>query len=178
MSATDAMLAKLSSPSSRSARSSATGWSRAPEKAAGRDLNEGEAELHKRTRDRMAEIVKQMEPLQDGARIASRVEDPQRAELVSMYTEARRPAAEDRVPLGWRVHRPTCTGPPRATPRPPSGWGCSTGSPPTRPRSTNPWSAAGSDRATGRQSSSRSHDRSAAPSARRTSVPAPGRMRG
>jgi HK97 family phage major capsid protein len=60
---------------------------------ANRDLSSEELELHRRTRDRMAEIVRQMEPLQEGARIA--IESRSRtAELVSMYTEARGPQSQ------------------------------------------------------------------------------------
>jgi HK97 family phage major capsid protein len=58
--------------------------------SAGRDLSSEEMDLFTRARDRMQDIVRQMEPLRDGARIA--VESRARtAELVGMYQQARSP---------------------------------------------------------------------------------------
>jgi hypothetical protein len=60
--------------------------------SSGRDLSSEEMDLFTRARDRMQDIVRQMEPLRDGARIA--VESRQRtAQLVDMYQQARSPQA-------------------------------------------------------------------------------------
>jgi hypothetical protein len=60
--------------------------------SAGRDLTTEETDLYTRARDRMRVIAGQMEPLQEGARIA--IESRQRTqELVGMYTAARNPQA-------------------------------------------------------------------------------------
>jgi HK97 family phage major capsid protein len=91
MSATDAMLARYQAELEER-KKFADGLVEGAEKA-GRDLSKEELELHKRTRDRMSDIVKQMEPLQEGARIA--MESRTRtAELVSMYTEANGPQSK------------------------------------------------------------------------------------
>jgi HK97 family phage major capsid protein len=58
----------------------------------GRDLTAEETDLYTRARDRMRVIAGQMEPLQEGARIA--IESRQRTqELVGMYANARNPQA-------------------------------------------------------------------------------------
>jgi hypothetical protein len=60
--------------------------------SAGRDLTAEETDLYTRARDRMRVIAGQMEPLQEGARIA--IESRQRTqELVGMYASARNPQA-------------------------------------------------------------------------------------
>jgi HK97 family phage major capsid protein len=60
--------------------------------SAGRDLTTEETDLYTRARDRMRVIAGQMEPLQEGARIA--IESRARtAELVGMYANARNPQA-------------------------------------------------------------------------------------
>jgi len=60
--------------------------------SAGRDLTAEETELYTRARDRMRVVAGQMEPLQEGARIA--IESRARTqELVGMYANARNPQA-------------------------------------------------------------------------------------
>ena len=91
MSATDAMLARLQAELDER-RTFMDGLVEAAE-TSGRDLTAEESELYNRTRDRMRTIANQMEPLQEGARIA--MESRTRTqELVGMYANARGPQAK------------------------------------------------------------------------------------
>ena len=90
MSATDAMLSRFQAELEER-RTFMDGLIEAAE-SAGRDLTVEETDLYTRARDRMRVIAGQMEPLQEGARIA--IESRQRTqELVGMYANARNPQA-------------------------------------------------------------------------------------
>jgi HK97 family phage major capsid protein len=90
MSATDAMLARFQAELEEK-RTLMDGLVEGAE-SAGRDMTAEETELYTRARDRMRVIAGQMEPLQEGARIA--IESRTRTqELVSLYAGARNPQA-------------------------------------------------------------------------------------
>jgi len=90
MSATDAMLARFQAELEER-RTFMDGLVEAAE-SAGRDLTPEETDLYTRARDRMRVISGQMEPLQEGARIA--IESRTRTqELVGLYQNARNPQA-------------------------------------------------------------------------------------
>lgn len=102
MSATDAMLARFQAELEEK-RTLMDGLVEGAE-SAGRDMSAEETELYTRARDRMRVIAGQMEPLQEGARIA--IESRTRTqELVGMYAAARDPrvgvAVEYRSPGAW-----------------------------------------------------------------------------
>ena len=97
MSATDAMLSRFQAELEER-RTFMDGLIEAAE-SAGRDLTTEETDLYTRARDRMRVIAGQMEPLQEGARIA--IESRQRTqELVGMYATARNPQAS---PVEYRT---------------------------------------------------------------------------
>jgi HK97 family phage major capsid protein len=90
MSATDAMLARYQAELEEK-RTLMDGLVEAAE-SAGRDMTEEENGLYIRARDRMRVIAGQMEPLQEGARIA--IESRTRTqELIGLYAGARNPQA-------------------------------------------------------------------------------------
>jgi HK97 family phage major capsid protein len=90
MSATDVMLARLQTEIEEKRTFADQLVDNA--QRAGRDLTDQEMELYKRTRDRMKDLSEQMEPLEEGARIAlqSRARSE---ELVDLYSSARGPQA-------------------------------------------------------------------------------------
>jgi hypothetical protein len=88
MSATDAMLSRFQAELEEK-RTLMDGLVEGAE-SAGRDMSAEETELYTRARDRMRVIAGQMEPLQEGVRIA--IESRTRTqELVGMYAAARNP---------------------------------------------------------------------------------------
>ena len=171
MSATDAMLARFQAELEERRRF-VDGLVEAAE-AAGRDLTAEEMELYKRARDRMQEIAGQMEPLQEGARIA--VESRTRTqELVGMYADGPRPAGATSSTAPPAPTSPTCTTPSSATRTPRTG--IEVVQPCRRPPDDRrqPRSAAGDDRVAARQLHRGRPPARSARSARPTSGPAPG----
>jgi hypothetical protein len=94
MSATDAMLARFQAELEEK-RTLMDGLVEGAE-SSGRDMTAEETELYTRARDRMRVVASQMEPLQEGARIA--IESRSRTqELMGLYANARNPQASASV---------------------------------------------------------------------------------
>ena len=136
MSATDAMLARFQSELEER-RTFMDGLIEAAE-SAGRDLTAEETDLYTRARDRMRVIAGQMEPLQEGARIAieSRPDAPRSLSACTPTPAARRPRTSSTARLA--PTSPTCTTRSSATPRRSSDGRSTTAPPPIRRPPTTP----------------------------------------